>query len=275
VDYTQFSYAAWGADCRRPTGDGLYYSGEMFDPTLKMYNLRARYYNPANGRFNATDPYSGSSYDPQSLHKYLYCHADPVNMVDPLGLFTQIFGYAAEAEIQKIYAFDHSGDAYLFGKWSRLGGVNSVLFSLKPDILNLTRKRWLEIKPFTYNGIMDAKNAYVNYYLRFWAVGYYPEIDWKPSTSIVNVWGLPVFFWNAGGIVFYTDHADFGDKLVKVSSVAAALAFMKTAYGKQVIIGATLRTVPHMAMAAKRIDFERLNRHIGIAAMLAIGFGIM
>jgi RHS repeat-associated protein len=101
-DYTLFSYDAWGADCRRPSGDGLYYSGEQYDSALKMYNLRARYYNPANGRFNALDPYAGSSYDPQSLHKYLYCHADPINGIDPSGWQTTMVEVTTATIIQAV-----------------------------------------------------------------------------------------------------------------------------------------------------------------------------
>jgi hypothetical protein len=32
------------------------------------------------------DDYSGNYSDPQSLHKYLYCHANPINATDPSGL---------------------------------------------------------------------------------------------------------------------------------------------------------------------------------------------
>jgi hypothetical protein len=49
-----------------------------------MY-LRQRYYDPATGRFNRLDPFFGNLNDPQSLHKYLYTHADPVNGIDPTG----------------------------------------------------------------------------------------------------------------------------------------------------------------------------------------------
>ncbi len=87
-DTKLLSYDAWGQECNGLSGDGLYYTGEMYDQKLSMYNLRARWYSPATGRFNAVDPYTGSSYDPQSLHKYLYCHADPVNAVDPTGRFS-------------------------------------------------------------------------------------------------------------------------------------------------------------------------------------------
>ncbi len=41
-----------------------------------------RYYDPSTGRFNRLDPFFGNLSDPQSLHKYLYTHADPVNGID-------------------------------------------------------------------------------------------------------------------------------------------------------------------------------------------------
>jgi RHS repeat-associated protein len=61
------------------------YSGEQFDSKIGQQYLRARYYDPATGRFNRLDPFFGNLNDPQSLHKYLYTHADPVNGIDPSG----------------------------------------------------------------------------------------------------------------------------------------------------------------------------------------------
>ncbi|MDR3196403.1 MAG: RHS repeat-associated core domain-containing protein [Planctomycetaceae bacterium] len=61
------------------------YSGEQFDSKIGQQYLRARYYDPATGRFNRLDPFFGNLNDPQSLHKYLYTHADPVNGIDPTG----------------------------------------------------------------------------------------------------------------------------------------------------------------------------------------------
>ncbi len=61
------------------------YAGEQFDQRLQMQYLRARYYDPATGRFNRLDPFFGRPQDPLSLHKYGYAHADPVRHTDPSG----------------------------------------------------------------------------------------------------------------------------------------------------------------------------------------------
>ena len=87
----QYTYDSYGvmlgqtADVQASQATSLLYSGEQFDTTLQQYYLRARYYNQANGQFSSLDPYSGNKHDPQSLHKYAYCHADPVNGIDPSG----------------------------------------------------------------------------------------------------------------------------------------------------------------------------------------------
>ena len=68
----------------------LGYSGEQWDASLRMQNLRARAYDPANGRFIGLDSFAGNMQDPQSLHKYAYVHGDPVQGVDPTGKFVGI-----------------------------------------------------------------------------------------------------------------------------------------------------------------------------------------
>jgi RHS repeat-associated protein len=68
-----------------PSATRLLYSGEQFDSGLGQYNLRSRFYDPSSGRFTTMDTYEGSLQDPQSLHKYAYCHADPINYHDPSG----------------------------------------------------------------------------------------------------------------------------------------------------------------------------------------------
>ncbi len=86
-----YSYDAYGVMLggnptpASPAATNLLYAGEQFDTAAPQYYLRARYYDPLNGRFTQMDPYAGNNEDPQSLHKYLYCHANPTNSVDPSG----------------------------------------------------------------------------------------------------------------------------------------------------------------------------------------------
>jgi len=65
----------------------LLYAGEFYDSIATQYYLRARWYSPLTGRFNRIDPFAGNNRDPQSLHKYLYAHNNPVNGSDPSGMF--------------------------------------------------------------------------------------------------------------------------------------------------------------------------------------------
>jgi RHS repeat-associated protein len=63
------------------------YAGEPYDSTSGLTYLRARYLSPAMGRFWTMDPCEGCASVPLSLNRYLYAHADPVNNLDPSGMF--------------------------------------------------------------------------------------------------------------------------------------------------------------------------------------------
>jgi len=64
------------------------YCGEQFDADLGLYYNRARYLNTDSGRFWSMDDYEGSSAQPVSLSKYLYCSAEPIGATDPTGNFS-------------------------------------------------------------------------------------------------------------------------------------------------------------------------------------------
>jgi RHS repeat-associated protein len=85
----RYTYDAYGSllGSTGSTVNAYRYTGEQFDPNLQQYYLRARYYDPATGRFTARDPFEGWMSDPLSLAKYPYVHGNPVNSTDPSGLF--------------------------------------------------------------------------------------------------------------------------------------------------------------------------------------------
>jgi|GEM_PF-5189392 len=58
------------------------FTGREYETNTGLYYYRARYYNPAIGRFLQPDPIG--YYD--SLNLYQYCGNNPVNWIDPWGL---------------------------------------------------------------------------------------------------------------------------------------------------------------------------------------------
>jgi len=101
-----YNYDAYGVMVGNTSSPltNLLYAGEYYDNNMSNYYLRARWYDTTTGRFNRTDPWSGNRRDPQSLHKYLYCHANPINSVDPTGKFSSLTGITISIAILSITA---------------------------------------------------------------------------------------------------------------------------------------------------------------------------
>ncbi|MFB8794878.1 MAG: colicin D domain-containing protein [Microcoleus sp.] len=90
-----YNYDAFGNLIGR-TGsavNGYLYAGEQYDSNLGGYYLRQRYYDQYRGRFASQDPFEGWMSEPMSLHNYLYAHGNPVNAIDPSGLFATTADY--------------------------------------------------------------------------------------------------------------------------------------------------------------------------------------
>lgn len=62
------------------------YTSEQTDPSGMVY-LRARYYNPNDGRFLTRDTWKGNYQDPSTLNAWNYTSSNPVNYTDPSGNF--------------------------------------------------------------------------------------------------------------------------------------------------------------------------------------------
>ena len=100
------------------------YCGEYFDAETQTYYLRARYYNPANGRFTQQDAWAFmDASDPLSLNLYTYCCNNPVLYVDPHGNFAILATLATIAVGAAIGAVIDAG-AQLIQNGGNVKGIN-------------------------------------------------------------------------------------------------------------------------------------------------------
>ena len=83
--YTPFGSHYDGEDPAETMDNPFKFTGQWLDAEINQYYLRARMYDPTMMRFTSRDPVDGKFGEPLTLHKYLYCRNDGVNLVDPSG----------------------------------------------------------------------------------------------------------------------------------------------------------------------------------------------
>jgi RHS repeat-associated protein len=106
-----YTYEAFGDLLHRTgtTENSYLFTGEQYDPNAGFYYLRARYYNPEDGRFITTDPWEGNISNPASLQKYIYVQNNPVIFFDPAGKFLTLIEFMAGIGLdQHIKRIDHA-----------------------------------------------------------------------------------------------------------------------------------------------------------------------
>ena len=153
------------------TPNNYLYRGEQYDPDLGLYYLRARYYNPATGRFFSRDPEDGVPADPASLHKYLYVGGDPVNALDPMG--REIVEYSAanrRSGFQLHHIIEQRFRKILGGAYCGLAAV------LTAEVPQVVTNAWRRAIPYGSGGTGVATVAQI------WAVAFeiykdYPEMS--------------------------------------------------------------------------------------------------
>ncbi len=84
-----YTYDAFGSLIEHTGSDPNPYlfAGEPLGAKGELYYNRARWMDPATGRFLSLDPVDGEVDSPASLHRYSYAFDNPVNYRDPTGLF--------------------------------------------------------------------------------------------------------------------------------------------------------------------------------------------
>jgi RHS repeat-associated protein len=109
----RYMYDAFGSLLNQTgvTSNSYLFAGQQRDASLGLDYLRARYYDPATGRFVSRDAFPGFEEQPLSLNKYLYALANPVNRTDPSGNFTLVEIDVAQAVQQELKIRDYVNKA--------------------------------------------------------------------------------------------------------------------------------------------------------------------
>jgi len=200
-----YAYEAFGSLTGQigTTGNVYLYGGEQRDNAIGLDYYRSRYYAEQLGRFVGADPYMGELDDPMTLHQYIYSRINPIDLVDPSGWrFSPDFGRQVEKIVQDQYRETHRHDRVSFGTWARIG---NVLEYLKPDILNKTRRKFLEVKPLSSSGISAGLSQMNLYCAVLCPFSYSPDVTWIVPRPVQRVDFSTVVIFNMGGLVFYTD----------------------------------------------------------------------
>ncbi|MBP1999097.1 RHS repeat-associated protein [Paenibacillus shirakamiensis] len=88
AELNHYEYDIWGNILKQEETvyNPFRYSGELWDNTVQLEYLRARWYNPSEGRFISEDTYEGQINNPMSLNLYTYVTNNPLIYIDPSGM---------------------------------------------------------------------------------------------------------------------------------------------------------------------------------------------
>jgi RHS repeat-associated protein/uncharacterized repeat protein (TIGR01451 family) len=296
-----YSYTAFGelSSSGGSVANDRLYAGEQFDASTGLYNLRARHYNPAAGRFITADPFPGFEEEPQSLHKYAYASNNPVNRVDPLGLYTRAQGQEAHRIIGRAYILNFikhyaEGGRWGWGDWfvargerpnkwfppyPGYGAYNRKIRGQGaprrfPDLRNYLVMEVYEIKPLSAYGLLTGPRQVRNYITllnkfeprkEHWTLGR----QTVPGISIFNGTLLGTFYVYSivPGLIFYTNqpYQDY------ITSSAAAGEFWASTYGVQLLSALEMaRGAPVLASSANSARLNTANAMATNAALAGV-----
>lgn len=69
----------------------------LYDSSLSLYYMKARFYDPSVGRFTSLDPLIRDSETVESVNPYSYVENNPVNRLDPTGREGTVFNFGSSA----------------------------------------------------------------------------------------------------------------------------------------------------------------------------------
>jgi RHS repeat-associated protein len=265
------------------TANPYLFTGQWFDAAIGQYYLRARDYNPVTSRFTSMDSFGAILGVPLSVNRFTYADDDSTNLADPSGLITGVNPYLVEAAIEAEYAADHPGQVVLYGNWTRLPGA----FRAKPDIFNKSLHLYNEIKPLSWSGIALGV---VQMALRAAQFGpasstvppYYPDLLWPATPAqpqvyrFITVQNDRILFFNAGGILFYTNIDEIARDTVLAAGTARSINAVRALlrrYGPQLAyasVRGTLVWARASIFAGANVESGQFESDVTIAGLNGI-----
>ena len=171
------------------TENDYLFTGEQYDAGLGNYYLRARYYDSSVGRFTQQDTWMGRSYDPKSLHKYLYTHSAPVNFIDPTGYFS-LSSIGAAINVRGILTTTARA-TYSVARSAGSAGVRSVSFVanyMGRMAVNVLRPLFRAVGRLPLRQARGRKINSVDKFKRFFVSPNktHPRVDWGPMGKFLK-----------------------------------------------------------------------------------------
>jgi RHS repeat-associated protein len=90
------------------------FTGQRWEANLGLYDYRARFYDPALGRFLQPDPIVPEPGNPQGLNWYAYVYNNPLRYTDPTGHCPWCIAAGIALIVLKV--LDYSWTAYDSGR---------------------------------------------------------------------------------------------------------------------------------------------------------------
>jgi RHS repeat-associated protein len=118
--YFDGAYAPFGEDYAKTGTTDLSFAGTNQDTVTGLYDATFREYHPVQGRWISPDPAGLAAVslgNPQTWNRYAYVMNNPVNFIDPLGLFCSMTWGTPEFPANKLFCDDE-------GSTSGGGGMN-------------------------------------------------------------------------------------------------------------------------------------------------------
>ncbi len=171
---------------------GLGFTGEWHDPGLGMVYLRARWYQPAVGRFTQRDPGEGNPAHPILFHPYLYASNNPINRVDPAGLFPIPPFLPSPPLIEWLLLNPCACSIWALGLPANLGYYEDIglIFTLgigvpgfgvfQPEDFPIVQQWYGKAMAHSYNMVVAGAQIVFDFLHRQSAAFYYSGVGWDP-----------------------------------------------------------------------------------------------